>query len=112
MLVDSEHKTGLSVNSPIGELTPNSTNLINTSYCQRIHMKASNKIQIIKSQREKEKLIYKNYTYNFDRLVVESKRFRCLNRKCRGFIIIDKDITTEEEIHEHPPTKLCVNKFF
>ncbi|KAG0437161.1 hypothetical protein DMUE_3853 [Dictyocoela muelleri] len=62
-----------------------------------------NSIKIIKSQKNKPKLIHKNYIYNFDKKYNYFISLRCIRRDCSGRIrtILISTIILSNDIHWH-----------
>lgn len=60
-------------------------------------------IKRIKSQRGKYIIIHEGFLYNFDRNIGLNVRYRCRNRKCKGYIVLtDNDNIVELGNHSHP----------
>ncbi|KAG0436295.1 hypothetical protein DMUE_4291 [Dictyocoela muelleri] len=67
---------------------------------------------ILKTKRNKEKLIYNNHEYNSDKRKESRETRRCVNRKCKGRVSLcfaSNEISTLQD-HNHLPLEFKIKK--
>ncbi|KAM0675565.1 hypothetical protein GVAV_000931 [Gurleya vavrai] len=70
------------------------------------------KYYFIKNQRDNENLVYKNFIFYFDKVLVDETKWRCLNRSCKASLILffNDDIAFFND-HNHKSHENKIFKF-
>jgi hypothetical protein len=67
--------------------------------------------KIITSTRRKPVLLHHGYSYNHDKENYDIIKWRCRNRKCKGFLLIQKKIMIiEQKEHNHKKNEMQTKK--